>query len=664
MVIHNQKPNKIILALRRGLIKVNLLYDPDLFLNNRLSGFRPRRSGVPFSKNYIKLSRLVRVIGFTTSASLLLLTLLSVFPIVKNSDTAEATVTPATTTLTMTSSSTTASVDVTPTSSNGTFATSAAADEVAFTVTTNNVTGYNLTIAGSDNTRQLNNTDASATLDSITAATDQATFTTGAAATYSNKWGYKPSMYNSVANTDYLQAPTTTAETLNQTTSANTTADTYTIGLGARVDYTKPVGTYTNTFVIEAVANNVAYQINYLDNSGATVTGLPAAEGSQVATASAFTLDTSTPTRTGYTFQGWCYGTADYTTNPTGCTGTTYQAGDNFVFTSYSSTSTNTANLYAMWKADSYTLRINFADSNISSVQVRTAWSTGGTLKGTVSSSGGYVSGLAQGTTYYLYPTYSTNYGISSWSASAGTLSSTTLNNPSFRLYSGTTATVTITSKSCTSTAPTSSTYMQSYTANLCEGISGSLKDRRDDQVYTVAKINGMLWMTRNLAIGCTGTTAYGGARVARSLNSTYSNVSSAWSTSSAGALTDGNSYDTPRMQCDSTYGAWYNYAATTAGTITGSSNTSAQTYDICPKGWRLPTNSEQSGITSYSSAYYPVTGGRYSNGSLRDTGYGYWWSSTSYTASSRYSLWSGSSLNTGYYPRYGGFYVRCIRSS
>ena len=514
---------------------------------------------------HIKKAKKLRMVSTGAFCVLGVIGFLGVFPITKTSDDAEATVTPATTTLTMTSSSTTASVDVKPMSSNGTFATSAATDEVAFTVTTNNVTGYNLTIAGSDSTRQLNNTDASATLDSITAATDQTTFTTGAAATYNNKWGYKPSMYNSVANTDYLQAPTTTAETLNQTTSANTTADTYTIGLGARVDYTKPVGTYTNTFVIEAVANNVAYQINYLDNSGGAVTGLPAAEGSSIATASAFTLASGTPARTGYTFQGWCYGTANYSNNPTSCTGTTYTAGASFNFTSYSSTSTNTANLYAMWELDKL--------------------------------------------------------------------------------------------------------YIQDYTKATCQTNAASgnvtVTDKRDNNDYTVRYINGNCWMTQNLryvgdTVGSTSTTS------TWYLKSATSNVS-ADTTMSMTDLTSGNTYDAARFHNsgNTTTGVWYNYAAASAMTITGSSNANPQTYDICPKGWRLPTNTEQSGITSYASAYAPVTGGYYGSGSLLSTGFGYWWSSTSNIVSTRYNLrWNGSSLYTGNDYRNLGLYVRCIRSS
>ncbi|MBR3172677.1 hypothetical protein IKF21_02070, partial [Candidatus Saccharibacteria bacterium] len=85
----------------------------------------------------------------------------------------------------------------------------------------------------------------------------------------------------------------------------------------------------------------------------------------------------------------------------------------------------------------------------VSSVQVRTASGTGGTLKGTVSSSGGYVSGLTYNTAYYLYPTFSSGYEFSSWAktSGSGTLSSTSASNPYFTMGAGN-GTVTITGKS------------------------------------------------------------------------------------------------------------------------------------------------------------------------------------------------------------------------
>ena len=102
--------------------------------------------------------------------------------------------------------------------------------------------------------------------------------------------------------------------------------------------------------------------------------------------------------------------------------------------------------------------------------------------------------------------------------------------------------------------------------------------------------------------------------------------------------------------------------------TITGSSNESTQTYDICPKGWRLPTNDEFSGITISDYAFNPVTSGRYYNGSLQDTAGGYWWSATSYEydATSRYTLIyiSTGLLKTYNIDRNLGHSVRCIRSS
>ena len=38
--------------------------------------------------------------------------------------------------------------------------------------------------------------------------------------------------------------------------------------------------------------------------------------------------------------------------------------------------------------------------------------------------------------------------------------------------------------------------------ADTPEGMTASLTDRRDGKVYTVAKINGNMWMTENLRLG------------------------------------------------------------------------------------------------------------------------------------------------------------------
>ena len=123
------------------------------------------------------------------------------------------------------------------------------------------------------------------------------------------------------------------------------------------------------------------------------------------------------------------------------------------------------------------------------------------------------------------------------------------------------------------------------------------------------------------------------------------------------------NDYINARMKCNTTFGAWYNYAAATAGTITGKENSNTQKYDICPKGWRLPKQSEQSDIANYSSAFSPVTGGRYTDGVISYPDNGTWWGSDIDHANSRHYLdYNGSKLTVDASLRYRGRYVRCIK--
>ena len=91
-------------------------------------------------------------------------------------------------------------------------------------------------------------------------------------------------------------------------------------------------------------------------------------------------------------------------------------------------------------------------------------------------------------------------------------------------------------------------------------------------------------------------------------------------------------------------------------------------TQDICPKGWSLPNKDQTGGLggTTYLSAFAPVTGGYYRNGTLYGTDGGRWWSSTAYNSSLQYYLYyNGSNLSTssGGNKDYGR-YVRCVRSS
>ena len=202
---------------------------------------------------------------------------------------------------------------------------------------------------------------------------------------------------------------------------------------------------------------------------------------------------------------------------------------------------------------------------------------------------------------------------------------------------------------------------IQDFTNAQCQSLASNnnytVYDERDGSDYTVRYINGACWMTQNLRLS-------GG----RTLTSADSNVASSWSFPSTPLAGSSYSYTDPQVTISSntSYGGYYNYCAASAGTVCSSSSAQDATQDICPKGWRLPTNSEQSGITGYVSAFSPVYSGYYSNGSLYYTGsYGYWWSATANRSYYQYYLrYNGGSLNTGDYNKYNGFSVRCIRSS
>jgi len=210
--------------------------------------------------------------------------------------------------------------------------------------------------------------------------------------------------------------------------------------------------------------------------------------------------------------------------------------------------------------------------------------------------------------------------------------------------------------------------YIHNLTASACEVAANdtpfTVYDKRDGSDYTVRYIQGACWMTQNLRI--TGTV------YAQNSNfSTYSNVNVCEQD-----LTAGNSYDTPRCHDsgNTTNGVWYNYAAASAKTITGSSNSTLAIEDICPANWHLPsydTTNPAGSINSLSSTsatsvlkFSPVTGGFYDGGSLSITGNGLWWSATAGGTNFRYYLgYNGSNLNATNVGRYYGGYIRCVRT-
>lgn len=556
-----------------------------------------RTNGV---RSYIKRSRNIRIAGTVSSISLFTLFVTSVFPIVVHTTTVEASgPESAISRLTMSINHENATLELIASNRNGTFASSPEDGLAEFSVTTNNSSGYTLTISGSDDEGALVNSDGASTFDTISNATTATAFNSSTA--FNGKWGYKPSKYDSSDNVNFLPAPTTTASTLDTTNAANPNANIYTIALGARANYSTPAGTYSNTFTLSTVGNPITYTLNFTDNTNdSSVTNMPEALSGDT-TETKVALPTDVPTRTGFTFAGWCDGVVS--DNGVSCNGTIYQPStvSNITYFDFinQTSVTNVATLYTTWTPNVHNLTIDFAGTGVESVKICsvTGNCTGNNIKGTVSTSGGSVSNLQESTAYYLYPTFTDGYGLDSWVkiSSQGSLSSTTATNPSFTIGTAD-GRVRIVGK-------TNMMALQDVTLSTCPTSPQEVYDNRDNQIYTIQKLaDGNCWMLNNLNLGATTLT--------RDLTSANTNLTTtitastfnSWKKSSgSGAYTDGefipittsnsaNGLDTDSVSMTK-YGTLYNYYTTSAGTFSLGLNRIAQ--DICPKGWRLPIGGE-----------------------------------------------------------------------
>ena len=228
--------------------------------------------------------------------------------------------------------------------------------------------------------------------------------------------------------------------------------------------------------------------------------------------------------------------------------------------------------------------------------------------------------------------------------------------------------------------------YMQDFTLSQCQAQATDaplvVYDKRDGSDYTVRYIGGACWMTQNLRI--TGViSATDSNFTGNDLNiSEYSLDSSDSSYLNHCDLTNGNAYNyiCSKDSGDDAIGVWYNYAAATAGTITGEGNSNTATEDICPANWHLPIHDSNNPIPPYQSTpvdsinrvssygvarFTPVTGGNYTGGTKKNTSSGAWWSSTGDHAARRQCLlYESNSFNGLSDFRYSGQYVRCVRSS
>ncbi|MBQ6486816.1 hypothetical protein IJI89_00080 [Candidatus Saccharibacteria bacterium] len=230
----------------------------------------------------LKIRKGHRAVGIAASICAVILFGSIINPAAKNQESAEA-ITDLTgeTAITMTSINNAASITIDP-SKTGVFATTSGANDISFSVATSNYTGYALSVRSTKTTIDKDDNSFTSLASSVTAEQ----FSTSSNTTLNNRWGFKPNFYNSESNSRYFGV-STTAVTLDRTSTANTTAKNYTISLGARADTSLPSGTYINeNLILEATANIIPSSIltvNYSTGvTGVTVGGVTIANGETV----------------------------------------------------------------------------------------------------------------------------------------------------------------------------------------------------------------------------------------------------------------------------------------------------------------------------------------------------------------------------------------------
>ena len=219
--------------------------------------------------------------------------------------------------------------------------------------------------------------------------------------------------------------------------------------------------------------------------------------------------------------------------------------------------------------------------------------------------------------------------------------------------------------------------------ASMVDSTTYNLIDNRDNKTYAIAKMkDGKVWMAENLDLGRTNLTT--------DLTSSNTNLSTTVTASTFNSwkkTTGSVTYDAGEFisvsGTDATsgtaYGTLYNYYAASAGTISGSNNSSNASYDICPAGWRLPTGGSsgefQALYAEYNSnalmrasiensgAAFALAGYFYNAAPANQGSYGYYWSSTRYDDAYMYSLVPNTS---NVYPAFSygrgrGHAIRCV---
>ncbi len=254
--------------------------------------------------------------------------------------------------------------------------------------------------------------------------------------------------------------------------------------------------------------------------------------------------------------------------------------------------------------------------------------------------------------------------------------------------------------------APLENTSFQDFSCPTNEdmpiGTVIALRDNRDNEVYTVAKLaDGNCWMTENLRLDNNATTNATNTNNPISTFTALSPSSSSWCSGTDACynqsmLNTNNIANTvsPMTGTDAniySYSNYYNWYSATAGNGTYSKSSGTVSGDLCPAGWHLPYGGDETsakgGNTSGGFYYldrrmgaatgaagsnnwrsFPnnfVYSGGWNGSSAGSRGNkGFYWSSTALSiVNAHYLFFSSGNVypGTGGNGKYNGVSVRCV---
>ncbi len=480
--------------------------------------------------------------------------------------------------------------------------------------------GYNLTISTSGNNKLYKNGDPSITAGIFNPVSIG--YALNDKVNNANTWGY--SLVNEPGTIGAFNPITTTPaflRTEEQTrTEAPTIDDTFNLYYGVNIAPDTPAGSYrmanNGTIIYQltmAESCNDNLEITFLANAGSDqVTNLPTnADNTLDPTTHSLILSTKRPARSGYIFKEW-------NTSDDG-TGSHFQPGDSIKIGAGGMS--GLVDLYAIWTAECASGYICYDGNGADE----------GTMPNQEATNGNSVTLIASNFSR-------ANYGFAGWNTMPD--GSGTQYGPNQNITMPSSGGLNLFARWI---EPTGTLQAWANPSSLNVGDVIALKDSRDNEVYTVAKLaDNNVWITENLRLIPN--------EVEITANNTHNPTADFLtkypsSSSSTGQCYDDNSTCVDQVNFNAhnldrtltpayngatnntywySYGVMYNWYTATAGNGTYSMTTGNAAGDLCPAGWHLPTGGSSgewgvlaSNMTGGSAAAKAVTIRAYPNNFL-----------------------------------------------